>query len=231
MKKATGILSMAVLLTATTAFAEVNRAKVNERVGAAQTMFREIMDAKDKAIPQDLLERAHCAALIPALKHGGFIVGAQYGKGFLMCRQTGGGWRGPAAIRIEGGSFGLQIGAGETDLVLLVMNKSGAEKMTRSEFKLGGKAEVMAGPVGRSAQADTDAYMRAEMLGYSRARGVFAGIALEGSTIRQDSDDNRALYGTDMSNHDILFGPSVKTPAAGSELAALLTRYSTWEKH
>ena len=230
MKNLAGILSTAVLLTAGTVWAEDDLSKVTERLREARTMFHEIMDAKDKSIPQDLLDRAYCVALIPGLKHGGFIVGAQYGKGFLMCRQTGGGWRGPASVRIEGGSFGLQIGAGETDLILLVMNKSGAEKMTHSEFKLGGKAEVMAGPVGRSAQADTDAFMRAEMLGYSRARGVFAGIELEGSTIREDSSDNRALYGRNISNHDILFEPGLKVAPAGAALARELNRYSTWEK-
>ena len=221
------ILMTAAVLPA--AFAE-HEVKVEDRLNAAQTMLHEIMATPDKSIPKDLLERAHCVALIPGLKQGAFIVGAKYGKGVLMCRAKGGaGWRGPASIRIEGGSFGLQIGGGETDVVLLVMNQSGAEKMTRSEFKLGGSAAVMAGPVGRSAQAETDAYMRAEMLAYSRARGVFAGVALEGSTIREDSDDNRALYGHTVSNHDILFGGSVAAPAAAKPLVQELTRYSPVE--
>ena len=164
-----------------------------DRVGPGHVL-QEIMNSPDKGIPQDLLDKAHCIAVVPGLKTGGFMVGAKYGKGVLACRKVGGGWRGPATVRIEGGSVGFQIGAGEVDTVLLIMNQSGAEKMMRSEFKIGGEAAAMGGPVGRNVQAETDAYMRAEILGYSRSRGVFAGVAITGSTLREDLDDNTAIY-------------------------------------
>ena len=201
------------------------------RIQESTAVFKEIMNAKDSGIPQDLLDRAHCAVIVPGLKHGAFIVGAKYGKGVLMCRKAGGGWAGPATVRIEGGSFGLQAGGGETDLVLLVMNERGAQKLLKSEFKIGGEAAVMAGPVGRTLQADTDGFMRAEMLGYSRSRGVFAGIALEGSTLREDLNDNKAIYGRPVSNEEILNGrTSLSENSAARELASTLTQYSSWEK-
>ncbi len=203
-----------------------------KRVEEANHVFQEIMSMKDSSIPKDLLDRAHCAVIVPGLKQGGFIVGAKYGKGVLLCRKASGGWRGPATVRIEGGSVGLQAGAGETDLVLLVMNERGAQKLLRSEFKIGGQAAAMAGPVGRTVQAETDAYLQAEMLGYSRSRGVFAGIALQGSTLREDLDDNEVLYGRRVTNEQILEGTAdlPNQPAAVRDLTASLTRYSTWEK-
>jgi lipid-binding SYLF domain-containing protein len=194
-------------------------------------VFNEIMGGKDSGIPQDLLDRAHCAVIIPNMKQAGFIVGAKYGKGAMMCRKTGGGWRGPAMLKLEGGSIGLQIGGGETDLVLLIMNPRGVDRLLKSEFKIGGEAGVMAGPVGRTVQADTDAYMRAEMLGYSRSRGVFAGLAIEGSTLREDLSDNEAIYGKRLSNAEIIQSKVAPNPkAVGNELASTLNRYSTWEK-
>lgn len=203
---------------------------VTKRLAAADTAFREIMSVPDKGIPRDLLERAHCIVIVPGMKQAAFIVGAKSGKGFLTCRTgTHMGWSAPAAIRVEGGSFGFQAGAGETDTFLLVMNKSGADKLMKSEFKLGGEAAAMAGPVGRTAQAETDALMRAEILGWSRSRGVFAGVSLEGSTLRQDSDDNRALYGRDLTNEQIV-RDGVKAPAAASGLLGALRSYSFREK-
>lgn len=202
-----------------------------KRVEQANLVFQEIMNMSDSGIPKDLLDRAHCAVIVPGLKQGGFVIGAKYGKGVLLCRKQGGGWRGPATVRVEGGSIGLQAGAGETDLVLLVMNERGAQKLLRSEFKVGGEAAAMAGPVGRTIQAETDAYMHAEMLGYSRSRGAFAGIALQGTTLRQDLDDNEVLYGRRVSNQELLEGDAVlrsKTEAARS-LTATLNRYSSWE--
>lgn len=201
-----------------------------ERIGEARVVFEEIMNAGDRSIPKDLLEKAHCVAIIPGLKKGGFIVGAKYGKGVLMCRKPGGGWTGPGTVRIEGGSVGLQIGGGEVDVVLLVMNERGAAKMVKSEFTIGGAAGVMAGPVGRSVQAETDAYLQAEILGYSRSRGAFAGAALEGSTLREDSSDNRTIYGKPLSNEEILFSSKVPIPVAARPLVATLNRYSIWEK-
>jgi SH3 domain-containing YSC84-like protein 1 len=210
---------------------EQDRAQdVNERLTAANTAFREIMSVPDKGIPRDLLERAHCVVIVPGMKKAAFIVGAKYGKGFITCR-TGKnmGWSAPANIRIEGGSFGFQAGAGESDTFLLVMNQSGADKLMQSEFKLGGEAGAMAGPIGRTVTAETDALMRAEMLSWSRSRGVFAGVSLEGSTLRQDTDDNRALYGRGLTTEQIVKG-GLKAPTAASDLLSALSTYSFREK-
>jgi lipid-binding SYLF domain-containing protein len=154
-----------------------------KRFQEAATVFSEIMNAGDQGIPQDLLERAHCVGIVPGLKRAGFIIGGQYGKGVLTCRSAAG-WTAPSTIRVEGGSIGLQIGAGETDLVLVVMNERGKEKLLEDKFHGGRDASVMGGPVGRTAKAATDAQMHAEILSYSRSRGVFAGVSLEGSTLR-----------------------------------------------
>jgi lipid-binding SYLF domain-containing protein len=201
-----------------------------KRLKVSQEVLQEAMNAGDQSIPRDLIERAHCVAVVPGMKQAGFILGGKYGKGYLMCRKEGGGWQGPAAVRIEGGSFGLQIGGGETDLILLVMNKAGRDRILRNEFKMGGSAAVMAGPLGKNVQAETDLYMRAEMLGYSRSRGVFAGLALNGSTMREDLDDNHALYGSKLSNTQILDREEVKTPEMGQGLLRQLSAISTWEK-
>jgi len=201
-----------------------------KRIGQSQDVLTEAMASGDKAIPKDLIEKAHCVAVIPGLKQGGFIVGAKYGKGHLFCRKEMGGWQGPASVRVEGGSFGLQAGGGEADVVMLVMNKSGSEKILDNEFKLGANAGVMAGPVGRTAQAETDPTMRAEILGYSRSRGLFAGITLDGSTLREDLGDNEELYGSRLTNKEILSGAARPTPTAALPLRNLLNSISTWEK-
>lgn len=201
-----------------------------KRLKVSQEVLREAMNAGDQSIPRDLIERAHCVAVVPGMKQAGFIVGAKYGKGYLMCRKDGGGWQGPAAVRIEGGSFGLQIGGGETDLILLVMNQAGRDRILRNEFKMGGTAAVMAGPLGKKVQAETDLYMRAEMLGYSRSRGVFAGLSLDGSTLREDLDDNKALYGQPLSNVQILDHTKSRTSAKGQALIRQMQSISSWEK-
>ncbi|HXF27014.1 MAG TPA: lipid-binding SYLF domain-containing protein [Bryobacteraceae bacterium] len=218
------------------AFAAKTGTKPNDavrRIDAAVTVFHEIMATPDKGIPQDLLERAQCVGVVPSLKHGGFIIGGKYGKGVLACRDSRFryGWTGPSTIRIEGGSFGFQIGGGETDLVFIVMDKSGQEKLMQSKFTIGGDAGAMAGPVGRSASAQTDALMHAKILSYSRARGIFAGIALTGATLRPDDDDNRAIYGRDVTQHDILNG-DVKPPSirAVRRLDQELNRYTPKHK-
>jgi SH3 domain-containing YSC84-like protein 1 len=201
-----------------------------KRIKVSQDVLKEAMNAGDQSIPRDLIEHSHCVAVVPGMKQAGFIVGGKYGKGYLMCRKEGGGWQGPAAVRIEGGSIGFQIGGGETDLILLVMNKAGRDRILRNEFKMGGSAAVMAGPLGKNVQAETDLYMRAEMLGYSRSRGVFAGLALDGSTLREDLDDNHALYGSKLSNTQILDRDEVKAPEMGQGLLRQLSAISTWEK-
>ena len=198
-----------------------------DRLGAAADVMTEIMAAPDKGIPQDLLEKAECIVIVPGLKKGAFIVGAKYGKGFLSCRKMNGvGWSAPASIRVEGGSFGFQLGGSETDVVLLVMNQGGVKKLLSSKFTIGADASAAAGPVGRTSSAATDAQMHAEILTYSRARGLFAGISLEGATLRPDDDWNKELYGKAMSNSDIVLG-NIKSPASASNLMAILNKYSS----
>lgn len=199
------------------------------RVGEAKTVVEEIMAAPDNGIPRDLLNNAHCVVVVPAVKRGGFIVGAQYGKGVATCRQPNGtGWTGPSTVRMEGGSFGLQIGGGEMDVVMMVMNQTGAQKLMKSEFTIGGEGVAMAGPVGRSATAETDAYMHAEILSYSRTRGIFAGIVLKGATLRSDDDDNMELYGRAVKHEDILKG-RVPAPAVANPFLLMLSKYSSVE--
>ncbi len=168
------LVCTAIVTTAAFAAEGTKENEAVQRISEAKTVFQEIMAAGDQGIPHDLLHKAPCLAIIPGLKKGAFLVGASYGKGVLMCRKpSGAGWTGPSTLRMEGGSFGFQAGGSETDLILLVMSEKGADRLMKSEFKIGGEAAVAAGPAGRQANAATDATMRAEMLGYSRARGVF----------------------------------------------------------
>jgi len=199
----------------------------SKRLQASAEVLSEAMSAPDKGIPQDLLDKAECIVIVPGLKKGAFIVGAKYGKGFISCRHHPGfGWSAPAGVVVEGGSFGFQIGGSETDVIMLVMNKRGAEKLLSSKFTVGADASVAAGPVGRTASADTDAKMHAEILTYSRSRGVFAGVALNGATLRPDKDSNQELYGNSgRSNKEIVMGESDAPPAA-SALMAELSKYS-----
>lgn len=211
------------------AAAAVDTEAVN-RVSEAARVMDEIMATPDKGIPEEMLSNAHCIAIIPSMKKGGFIIGAQYGKGVVSCRGTGNaGWTGPSTIRVEGGSVGFQIGGASTDVVLLVMDQRGAEKLMESQFTLGGDATVAAGPVGRAADAQTDALMHAKILAYSRSRGVFAGLSLEGGTLRPDDDDNQVLYGHRVEHKDILTG-KVPAPPSSAELLRTLNKYSMHEK-
>ena len=204
-----------------------DRKKADERLQTAAEVLKEVMAAPDKGIPEDLLKKAHCAVIVPGVKKGAFVVGAQYGKGFVTCRRKGG-WSAPAAIRVEGGSFGFQIGGEEIDVIMLVMNSRGAEKLMTSKFTLGGDASVASGPIGRTTTAQTDALMNAEILTWSRTRGVFAGISLAGATLRPDQDDNEALYGKKLDTKAIVY--SGRTPPAASHpLLNLLKRYSPVE--
>jgi lipid-binding SYLF domain-containing protein len=219
------ILSLALAVSPALLFAAKDSSDSFKRIEASTTVFNEIMSAPDKGIPQEILEKAECIGIVPGLKRAGFILGAKYGKGVLVCR-AGSSWSAPSTIRVEGGSIGLQIGAGETDLVFVVMNKSGRDKLMESKFTVGGDASAMAGPVGRSAEAQTDAQMHAEILSYSRARGIFAGISLEGATLRPDNEDNREIYGKEVSNREILTG-TVSAPAQAQPLYATLNRYTS----
>ena len=196
----------------------------DKRIRESANVFTEIMSAPDKGIPQDILSKAQCIGIVPNLKRAGFVVGAKYGKGVLVCR-TSSGWSAPSNIRIEGGGIGLQIGVSETDLVFIVMNKSGEDKLMQDKFTFGGDAAAAAGPVGRSAEAQTDAKFHAEILSYSRSRGLFAGISLDGSTLRPDKDDNQEIYGSTVTQQEILTG-KVKPPASASGLYSVLNQYS-----
>jgi lipid-binding SYLF domain-containing protein len=208
------------------AFAADREIKVDDRLDASADTLTDMMHAADKGIPQDLMDKAHCVVVVPGMKKAGFIFGAKYGRGFAVCRRSGGsGWSAPAAMRVEGGSVGFQIGASETDIVLLVMNDDGMKHLLSDKFTIGGEATAAAGPVGRDATAQTDAMLHAEMLSYSRARGLFAGISLEGATLRPDGDTNRELYGHDSTNREILTG-DFKTPAAARKFEHALHRES-----
>lgn len=200
-----------------------------KRLGEAAAVFSEVMATPDKGIPQDLLSNAHCIVIVPGLKTAAFLFGAKYGKGYLSCRNKNGvGWSAPGTVRIEGGSVGFQIGGSETDLIMLVMTERGADKLLSSKFTLGAEGSVAAGPVGRTATAQTDAQMHAEILSWSRSQGLFAGIALEGATLRQDLDDNADLYGTKLENREIVT-TSVHSPEAAERLIGLLNKYSSQE--
>jgi SH3 domain-containing YSC84-like protein 1 len=221
MRKTIGFLTMTACLFA--APGEKDRREAAERLTEASTVLSEIMNAGDKGIPRDLVEKAQCAVIVPGLKKGAFVVGGQFGKGFITCRREAArGWSAPAAIRVEGGSVGFQIGGSETDVIMLVMNRRGADRLMGDKFTLGGEGEIAAGPVGRNASAETDAKLSAEMLSWSRSRGVFAGVALKGSTMRPDRDENAALYGMDLGTRDVVNGTIAPT-REGRELIANLS--------
>ena len=210
----------------TAAFAADRETKVDERLDASADALTDMMRAADRGIPQELLDKAHCVVVVPGMKKAGFIFGAKYGRGFAVCRRVGGsGWSAPAAMRVEGGSVGFQIGASETDVVLLMMNDGGMKHLLSDKFTVGGEATAAAGPIGRDASAETDAMMHAEMLSYSRSRGLFAGISLEGATLRPDEETNRELYGHDSTNREILTG-EFKTPAVAGKFEHALNRES-----
>jgi lipid-binding SYLF domain-containing protein len=196
-----------------------------ERMSDTTKVFNEIMATPDKGIPQDLLEKAHCIVIVPGLKQAAFGIGGKFGRGYAECRQSSGGWGAPAAVRVEGGSFGFQLGASSTDVVMLVMNDRGMRRLLEDKFTLGGEATVAAGPVGRTSSANTDAQMTAEILSWSRAKGLFAGIALQGATLRPDADMNQELYGAKLTNKEILTGGQ-KPPEAAHALISALSQYS-----
>jgi SH3 domain-containing YSC84-like protein 1 len=200
------------------------------RLTSSAEVLTEVMQTPDKGIPRDLLKKSQCVVIVPGLKKGAFVVGAEFGRGFISCRRvSGNGWSAPAGIKVEGGSFGFQIGGSETDAVMLVMNKGGVDKLFADKFTLGADATVAAGPVGRSSSADTDVQMRAEILTYSRSRGIFAGIALDGATLRPDKASNTELYHSGLTNKQIVTGRT-KTTHAGSVLTADLKMYSAYKQ-
>ena len=200
-----------------------------ERLNDSAAVFSEIMSTPDKGIPQDLLRKAQCAVIVPGLKKGAFIVGGEYGRGFAICRRPKGlGWGPPAAIRIEGGSVGFQIGGSSSDLVMLVMNQGGMDRLMSDKFTIGADAAAAAGPVGRTAAAETDVELHAEILTWSRARGAFAGVSLDGATMRPDEGVNKELYGKNVSNRELL-ASDMTPPAAAQPLIKELDKYSPRE--
>jgi len=210
----------------TAAFAADRAIKVDDRLDASADTLTDMMGASDKGIPQDLLDKAHCVVVVPGMKKAGFIFGAEEGRGFAVCRRSGGsGWSAPAAMRVEGGSFGFQIGISDTDVVMLVMNEGGMKHLLSDKFTLGGDATVAAGPIGRQVTAQTDVEANAEILSYSRSHGLFAGISLQGATLRPDGETNRELYGHDSTNREILTG-DFKTPAVARKFEKALHRDS-----
>lgn len=199
-----------------------------ERLTESADVFSEIMKTPDKGIPQDLLSKAECVIIVPNVKKAAFVVGGEYGRGFAECRNTSGtGWGAPAAVKLEGGSVGFQIGGSSTDLILLVMNRKGMDKLMQDKVTLGADASIAAGPVGRTAAAQTDVRLDAEILAWSRSKGLFAGISLNGASLRPDTKENASLYGHEMTSREILMGNNVTPPAGARTLIADLNRYAS----
>lgn len=216
------LLMAAGVFAADTEGVEEHTKRIHESAG----LLAEIMDAKDRSIPRDLLQKAHCVGIVPSLKRVGFIVGVKYGKGVITCRMNNTiGWSAPSTIRIEGGNIGAQIGLGETDLIFVVMNRKGEEDLMKDKFTIGADASAMAGPIGRETAAQTDALMRAEILAYSRSHGLFVGVTLDGATLRPDNEDNHKIYGAPLTQGEILHG-RVAPPPSADGLYEELNRYA-----
>jgi SH3 domain-containing YSC84-like protein 1 len=221
--KKTLVLICFCLMVSSVAFAGSKRASLQARVDAAKIVLDEIMAAKDSSIPMNIMEQATCVGVVPGMKKGAFIFGGQYGQGVVTCR-TGHGWSGPVFIRMAGGSWGLQAGGQSTDLVLVAVNDRGFQDLLKNKFKIGGDASAAAGPVGRSSQASTDWKMNAELLSYSRNKGLFAGIDLDGTSVSQNSDDTEIYYGKELSFETILKG-SVAVPKGAVSFVQSVAHY------
>jgi lipid-binding SYLF domain-containing protein len=213
-----------ILMAASGIIAAATKNEPAERIRAAAEVFTEIQGTKDKGVPDALLNKANGIIIVPALKRAGFVIGAEYGKGVFVARLPNGHWSGPSTVRVEGGSFGLQIGAGETDLIMLAMNEDALKQLMKTGVKLGGDLMAAAGPLGRDVGAATTPIPASGLLAYSRARGVFAGATVNGTTLRSDDDDNAVLYGRRVDQSDILTG-KVKATTAAQPLLSLLQRY------
>src|SRR6201991_5132318 len=223
-KISVALCGLAMIVGSLSAQAESDKAKVAERFTAAGQVIDQIMATPDKAIPGGILAGAECVVVIPSYKKGAFIVGAQYGQGVATCRTPSGKWSAPVCVQLAGGSVGFQIGGQATDLVLVAMNQQGLQDMLKNKFKLGADAAAAAGPVGRNAQAGTDWKLNAEFLSYSRSKGLFAGINLDGTVLSQNQDDTRALYGTDIPFATIL-GGNQPTPAEARPFVRTVAKY------
>ncbi|MGO9088433.1 MAG: lipid-binding SYLF domain-containing protein [Candidatus Sulfotelmatobacter sp.] len=224
--KKSACLTLVVLLFSVflTAQDQPKESKANDRVQAAADVLNEIESAPDSGIPAEILSRSECVAVVPSMLKGGFVFGAKYGRGLASCR-TPKGWSAPAFFTVGGGSFGFQIGGQAVDLVMLIMNKEGMQHLLSSEFALGADASVAAGPVGRHAEGDTDWKMRAQVLTYSRARGVFAGVTLNGAVVKQDKDSTREFYGHMVTTKASLTG-EVDAPAAANPFLSTLAKWA-----
>jgi lipid-binding SYLF domain-containing protein len=222
----------AVSLLAMSSFPAFGQKKENDRVENAGTVMQEILNIPDD-IPQDVIDKADCVVVLPSVLKLAFGVGGSYGRGVMTCRGGAdfkGAWGAPTMMALEGGSFGFQLGGQATDFVLLLMTPGSAKSILNSKVKLGGDVSAAAGPVGRNASAETDVTMRAEILSYSRARGLFAGISLSGSTLRADNDANKSLYGKEVSAEDIVFKGAVAAPASAELLLSELNKKSPTNK-
>jgi len=223
-----GALAGVMCVPAASAKGKDEEQKENDRIQNAGTVLKEILDIPDD-IPQDLLDKARCVIVFPSVLKAAFIVGGSYGRGVMVCRthkEYTGPWGAPAMMALEGGSVGLQVGGQATDFVILVMNNRGADSVLHSKVKLGADAAVAAGPKGRDAAASTDVTLRAEMLSYSRSRGAFAGVSLEGSTLRPDGDANKRLYGKNITAEDIIEESRLSAPDSAHALIATLQKAS-----
>jgi len=223
-QKSFAVLAVVVLLASAVAFG-FNRADSVKRLQKSSEVFGEIMRTPDKGIPEDLLDKCACIGIVPGLKKGGLGIGGKYGRGVVMCRKPSG-WTAPSFITIEGGSVGFQIGFTQIDVVMLFMNKKGVEKLIDDKFTIGADASAAAGPVGRSTAAQTNIRLDAEILTYSRAKGLFAGVALDGATLRQDKDDNKDFYGAEVDARKILIDGTVPMPTEAQSLASALSSKS-----
>ena len=224
MKRLTvAVCGVAMMASSAVSYAASDRAKLVERLQDSQAVITQIMAAPDKGIPQEILAAANCVAVIPSFKKAAFVVGAQYGQGVATCR-TPRGWSAPVFIQLAGGSFGFQIGGQATDLIIVAVNDRGMQDMLKNKFKIGADAAASAGPVGRNAQAGTDWKMNAELLTYSRSKGLFAGIDLDGSVLSQNEDDTRVMYGTAIPFETILKG-SRATPEEARPFVRTVAKY------
>jgi lipid-binding SYLF domain-containing protein len=217
------VIGLAIMASSLSAFGEEDKAKLNDRLSAAASVITEIMSAPDKGVPSGILSGASCVVVIPSFKKAAFIGGAQYGQGVATCR-TPNGWSAPVFVQLAGGSFGFQIGGQATDLVLIAMNQQGLQDMLKNKFKLGADAAASAGPVGRNAQAGTDWKMNAEFLSYSRSKGLFAGIDLDGTVLSQNQDDTRTMYGANVPFDEVLKGNQV-TPMEARPFVGTVAKY------
>ena len=228
MKKLIVFVCVAALLPSI-CFAESKKEELQGRLDASKRIMDQIMAASDRSIPSNILEKATCVGVVPGMLKGAFVFGGQYGQGVVTCR-TGHGWSAPVFIRLAGGSFGFQIGGQSTDLVLIAVNENGFQDLLKSKFKIGGDAAASAGPVGRNTQAATDWKMNAELLTYSRSKGLFAGIDLDGTSVSQNSEDTEVYYGQPQEFKQVLKG-NVAVPVGAQSFVRTVAHYFVLAKH